>query len=213
MRVRVSSILCGLVAFAVAAPGVEAQDRRLEEAFSGSTLAALSAQLDSAEEAGLPREPLVQKALEGRSKGADADLILAAVSSLRNRLQTARTLLGGHADDASMVAAAAALQLGAERQSLSRVVSEARPEAVPMALVVLGDLVKRGVPLAQASDAVLSIGRGGADASAFARYRQLVEEDIQTGVAPSTAAEVRMRGALLRLRSGGGELPPGAGTG
>ena len=49
---------------------------------------------DSARAAGLPHEPLILKALEGASKGADSARIVTAVRALGGRLQEAARALG-----------------------------------------------------------------------------------------------------------------------
>lgn len=188
----------------------EGPDPRLVRAFAdGGTLLALWHEIAEAREAGLPVEPLVQKALEGWSKGAPDSLVVGAVQSLRHRLATASDILGAGTTEAELVAAGGALYLGVERDDLARLVAGTTREARPMALVVLGDLVKRGVDIVLASEVLLSLGKVGADAAALEGFRNQVELDIRTGVAPGRAAEVRSRGIVVSLRGGGG-APGGA---
>lgn len=203
--------LSGLIpwlALAVLAAPIAGQDARLTEAFTGETLERLLAEVSAAERAGLPSDPLVQKALEGRSKGASADQVVDAVVALRMRLASAANALGEDADVTAVVAAAAALYLGVDRETLRLVTDQVHHDALPMAFVVLGDLVKRGVTPARAQQAISSLGQVGADALALANFRKQVEADILTGVTPSTAVEIRSRGAVVALRRRGGPGRP-----
>ncbi|MBA3259417.1 MAG: hypothetical protein H0T68_08135 [Gemmatimonadales bacterium] len=80
-------------------PGVlAAQDQRLAERLDPTTATAVQLLVDSAGQAGLPTEPLVQKALEGSTLGASGDRIHAAVTTLVGQLGRARDALGGGAD-------------------------------------------------------------------------------------------------------------------
>lgn len=186
----------------------EGPDPRLVRVFPDpGTLGTLAREVTAARDAGLPVEPLVQKALEGKSKGAPDSLVIRAVRALRGRLASAAEILGREAAEPELVAAAGALYLGVQREALARVVEQTPTEARPMALVVLGDLVSRGVDVAVANDALLSLGKAGADAATLADFRAKVELDIGTGVTPSRAARVRSRGILVRL--GGGGTSPG----
>lgn len=187
----------------------EGPDERLSRVFvDGVTLHALWEIISDADDLGLPIEPLVQKALEGHSKGAADAQVVDAVRSLRARLSTAAEILGGTADETELLPAAGALYLGVEPDDLARVVAGTPSETLTMALVVLGDLVKRGVDVAIANEVLLSLGEAGADAVTLEDFRTQVELDIRTGVTPSHAAEIRSRGIVLSLRR-----DPGGGIG
>src|SRR5438067_914173 len=66
--------------------------------------APVGARVDSARAAGLPAEPLVQRALEGATKQAPGDLIVAAVQRLAADLGRARDALGSTASPAELSA-------------------------------------------------------------------------------------------------------------
>ena len=176
---------------------------RLTDAFDGPALAALEREVQAAAAVGLPTEPLVLKALEGWSKGAADAPILNAVRALRHRLAAADSALDHRWDEDVLAAAAAALYLGVDRHTLTTLHRRTHPEALGMAYVVVGDLVRRGVPVAQAARAVVSLGAAGADAEAFSEFRRKVYDDIKTGARPDRATDVRLRGALSRLPGGG----------
>src|SRR5574341_1439766 len=83
--------LAAALSFTSAAQG---QDPRLERRRDAETRARVAAIIDSARASGLPIEPLVDKALEGASKGAPGDRIVTAVRNLAVGLGAAREALG-----------------------------------------------------------------------------------------------------------------------
>jgi hypothetical protein len=197
--------LC-LAALLLALPGPRAiaQEVQLPHDLPEATLIALRVQIDSARAAELPTQPLVLKALEGVSKNAAHGQIVAAVRALRERLRIAASMYGTDRDEQVLEAAAAALYAGIDETTLRELARSTRPEALGMALVVLSDLVLRGVPVSSARRAVLSLSAAGADARALSDYRRNVDEDIRTGLSPVRAAEVRLRGMLVRAGGPGG---------
>ena len=181
-----------------------AQDARLAAALPAPAAAQVTAQMDSAVAAGLPAEPLLQKALEGAVKGAPPALVVQAVRALRGRLAIARDRLGGDAAEADLVAGAAALYAGVEPETLTRLRRAAPDAPLAMPLVVLADLIGRGVPMGPAADAVVTMARAGVDDESFRGFRLMVEQDIRAGAVPLDAARIRMRGVVPSA------VPPGA---
>jgi hypothetical protein len=153
----------------------QAQDPRLTERLDAATAARVQQEVDSAKQAGLPSEPLVQKALEGGTLGASGDRIVAAVHVLHGQLRRARSALGGDASDAELTAAAGALRAGLEPGALRRLQSlrAGRPLVVPIA--VLTDLVAEGVPPAEATRSVLDLARDGKPDDEFVALRRQVQ--------------------------------------
>lgn len=192
-----------LLAGLLVRPAVGQADDRLDAEFSGETLAALQTELRAAEAAGLPSQPLVLKALEGRSKGAADPRIIGAVAALRDRLARATAILGPRDEDV-LVAAAAALYVGVDESMVRELSTSTRQGALGMAFVVVGDLVRRGVPVTDASRAVISLGAAGAPAETLDAFRRQVNADIATGLAPARATEVRMQGVLMTIDPGPG---------
>jgi hypothetical protein len=184
-----------------------AQDKRLEARLDAAALQGVSHELDAARAAGLPAEPLIQKALEGAAMHAEASRIVDAVRGLRERLAGAREALGPAATESELVAGAGALQVDVPPEALRRIRGETRGGAADLPLVVLADLVQQGVPPASASQAVESLARAGARPDGYNLLRYRVELDIRQGTAPTTAAERQSRLILRSLRGGGG--PPG----
>ena len=102
-----SFVRCLALSALLALPAtVQAQDGRLTERLDAPTAARVQQVVDSARQARLPSEPLVQKALEGGTLGASGERIVAAVEALHGQLGRARDALGGNASDAELTAAA-----------------------------------------------------------------------------------------------------------
>jgi hypothetical protein len=137
--------------------------------------------VDSARSAGLPTEPLVQKALEGGTLGASGERIVAAVEALHGQLGRARDALGGSASEAELTTAAGALRAGLPPTALRRLQSfrSGRPLVVPMA--VLTDLVAEGVPPEQATQSVLDLAREGRPDDEFVALRRQVQVQRRGG--------------------------------
>ena len=169
--VRALALVLLLVIPAIAA----AQDSRLTERLDTATAARVQRVVDSARSAGLPTEPLVQKALEGGTLGASGERIVAAVEALHGQLGRARDALGESASDAELTAAAGALRAGLPPGALRRLQSlrSGRPLVVPIA--VLTDLVAEGVPPAEATRSVLDLARDGKPDDEFVALRRQVQ--------------------------------------
>jgi hypothetical protein len=131
--------------------------------------------LDSARADGLPTEPLVQKALEGHTKGAEPARIVAAVRTLRANLASARDALGGDADAEELAAAAASLRVGASPRALGELRALRRGRSLVVPLGVLTDMVAHGVPMASAWQSVERLARAGSEDAAYLALRERVE--------------------------------------
>ncbi len=158
-----------------------------------STRYAIEMLMDSARLAGLPYGPLESKALEGISKRASGREIFTAVRRVFRSLKEARVVLGAGAASDELAAAAGALRVGVTSAQLSRIATtrDGRPLTVP--LVVLADLVTRGVPRDTASLTIFQLSlRGAADDDFLGLWRS-VERDIVSGTDPGVALLNRAR--------------------
>ncbi len=189
-----SSLCCGVLAAQV--------DQRLIGRLTPPAIDSVTVLAQQATAHSLPAEPLIQKALEGQSKGASEALILGAVEDLLGRLETASAALGDRASEAELVAAAGALHLGVRTETLQSVVSAYGDQSLAQPLVVLTDMIRKGVALETASTVIVQLVEARIDLEGLQRFRRLVERDIDQGAAPSDAAKVRARGALLERRRG-----------
>lgn len=185
-----------------------AQDARYER-LDPDTRARVVVLVDSARAAGLPSEPLIQRALEGATKNAAGDRIVAAVRRLAADLGTARVALGSNATIAELEAGVAALRAGATPAVLTRMRDVRRPP-VTMALAVLADLVASGVPADSAAAAILVLAPKARDAD-LVEFRRAVERDIALGAPPASATTVRALGvtSATDLNATGRNAQPG----
>ena len=191
-----------LIALAVAAmlgvPAVHAsaQGTGLSR-FEPRTRIAVEAIIDSAVAAGLRRDltgSLVSEAQRLRARGASFDAITAGVRMQSQRLQVARLVLGESKVDVE--SGAAALSRGVRPETLVELRRARRDSSVAVALIVLADLITRGVPVDTASAMILAIAGTPAGDEVFHELRSAVALDITSGKTPVYAAEARTRGVL-----------------
>jgi hypothetical protein len=194
--------LAALFASLLAARAV-AQDARLDR-LDPDTRAAVAALIDSARQAGLPPEALIDRALEGAAKRAPAPRIIAAVTTLLADLRSARAALGAAATAPELEAGASAIHLGVPSASLMRLRAVRSRQPLTIALSVMADLTARGVPADSAAAAVLALA-GSLRDDQFLAFRRNVERDIELGAPPAAAAA-----ASVRLNAGA--LPTSSGT-
>jgi hypothetical protein len=191
--------LLALVALVTLATRARAQDPRLAR-LDPAARGVVVGLVDSARAAGLPAEPLVQRALEGVTKRAPADRIILAVRRLARDLGAARTALGPDAVPAELEAGAAALRAGASPMVLVRL-RRARHSALTVPLAVLADLVASGVPVDSAAAAVLALAPTAKDGD-LVEFRRAVERDIALGVPPGAAAGILLNADARSARPG-----------
>lgn len=180
---------------------LQAQDGRIEARLDAATAAEVRAVIAGARAQGLPIEPLVDRALEGASKGAPPGRIVAAVRALAHDMSRSAAALGD-ATEMELVAGAGALRAGADSAVLARIRAARGNELVTVPLGVIADLVARGVPVEAASSAVLTLARRGARDGDYLTLRRNIERDIQQGAPPAIAASVRARGLPSTLPPG-----------
>lgn len=180
---------------------------RLAERLDPATAALVTRVVDSAAQNGLPAAPLVNKALEGASKGAAPDRILVAVRTLAVDLRSARAALGPGASEAELVAGVGALRAGAEGDVLARVKRARGESSALLPLAVLTDLVAQGIPVDRAATVILALAERRA---ADAQYRTLPRAHGRGGVAPVDPQPGRGN-APDRPGRGNSGTPPGLG--
>ncbi len=170
-----------------------AQERDPLVRLSPTVRYAVEVLLDSARLAGLPTQPLESKALEGLSKRQDDRRILFAVRNVFRSLREARAALGPSATEGELTAGASALRVGITNAELSQLSRIRKGKLVTVPLVVLVDLVSRGVPRDTASQTIFSLWqRGVADDDFYGLWRG-VERDIVSGADPGAALLNRAR--------------------
>jgi hypothetical protein len=158
--------------------------------------------IDSARVAGVPTRPLLLKALEGAAKHADNRHIIAAVRSQFRAELDVRVALGSTLNESEWTSAVSALQAGVPLEALAKFRGERTGKPFTRALVVLTDLIQRGVPVPEASSAIMQLWqRGAADGDFYGLWKN-VEQDILSGQNPGTALQQRMREVPVRVAPG-----------
>lgn len=196
-----------VAALLVALQAAQGPDARLERLDSVSR-PIVTALIDSARVAALPTEPLVQRALEGATKRATSDRIVAAVRRLALDLGHARDALGPTTSSPELTAAAAALRAGAPPATLSEL-RRVRQESLTVPLAVLTDLVASGVPVDSAAAAVLTLAAKARDAD-LVEFRRAVERDIALGAPPASATAAAAAGfTTVQVNAGAKQQRPG----
>ncbi|MHB1264687.1 MAG: hypothetical protein ACYC1S_09770 [Gemmatimonadaceae bacterium] len=199
-------LLCAIVAPAGAQS--PSADQRLAKALDAETYAAVTRVIRSAKARALPVDPIVDKALEGAVKGARPVRIRAAVVALADRMVVAREALSPPSPTVAEIGAGAeALGKGVPRATLRTIRIAGGDRSVAVPLGVLTELVARGVSVQRASDQVVALVKSGATSQQLAALSDKVRQDIETGIDPAAALDIRTRG-LLPLLPGSSRLAP-----
>lgn len=149
--------------------------------------------IDSARLHGLPTGPLQSKALEGAAKRADGRAIVLEVTRVLRSLRDARAALGTRVTDDELAAAAGAIRVGITQTELATLARSREEKVLTVPLVVLTDLVTRGVPRDTASTTIFQLFQRGADDGDFLGLWRGVERDIVSGTDPGQALLNRAR--------------------
>lgn len=171
------------------------------------TVPELKAEFDRAVKLGVPTSPLVEKAREGYVKQASPKMIREALHGLTDRMVRAQAALQPVHSVGEVTAGAFALSIDIPERVLRNLRKEQKTRSIEVPLAVLANLVSRGVPLQQAAAQVNSLMSRNATESQMIALASLVESDIASGLAPSTALDVRSRGVLSATQ---GSLPGAA---
>ncbi|MDZ7632824.1 MAG: hypothetical protein U5K74_16165 [Gemmatimonadaceae bacterium] len=196
IRHRLAALL--LVLSSAASPLTAQQDdlAALKDRLDPGSFRVFAAMLDSARTAGLPAAPLISKAQEGLLKRAAPNAIIAASRGLLVRMRQSRDALGSTAGPAELEAGASALRAGATTSQLAELRTSRGGKGIAVPLVVLADLLARGVPRDTAARALQAMAAANATDAAFNALRLSIERDISGGMLPATAAGIHYRAAL-----------------
>ena len=128
--------------------------------FDTLTAFGLQALLDSVSAKGIPTAPLINRALEGAARRVNGKIILQVVRAHALALGQAREALGASSPLDELEAGAVALRAGIDVGTLVDL-RAVRPTAgsATVPLVVLADVLERGVPKADARNAVTTIAK------------------------------------------------------
>lgn len=193
-----SVVLLFTAVVAGAQDSVPARDLDPLSKLDQSTRYAVEMLLDSARLAGLPTNPLESKALEGMSKRASGRLIVMRVREVFRTLREARVALGPQATSDELTAAAGALRVGITSAEIAQLVRTRHEKQLTVPLVVLADLITRGVPRDTASLTIFQLWQRGAADDDFLGLWRGVERDIVSGTDPGVALLNRARDVPAR---------------
>ncbi len=154
---------------------------------------------DSAVRVRLPAEPLIQKALEGQSKGAPGDRIITAVAALFRALENARSALGPGAVESEITAGAEWLRAGGTAPHLAGLRAAAPNRQLAVAIAMGTDLMTRGWTENDAAAATDRFLTAKATDHDFLILRDRIEQAVRTGGSPKAAVLSEVR----RLEAGG----------
>ena len=205
---RFAPTLLAAVAAAAVPHAVVAQDPDPLSRLDPTTRFAVEVIVDSARVAGVPTRPLVLKALQGAARRADNRRIIAVVRALFHSELDVRVALGSTLNESEWTSATAALQSGVPLEYLAKFRAERAGKPLTRALVVLTDLIQRGVPMEEASSAITQMWQRGAGDGDFYGLWKNVEQDILSGQNPGVALQQRMREVPVRAPPPGSKLPP-----
>lgn len=152
-----------------------AQDARLTARLPVGIASVTQRLADTASHEGLPTEPLIQKALEGESKGADSAKIVRAVQALLERMRVAHRVLP-RGTEPELVAGAAALRAGASPASLAALRALRPDQSLVVPLSVLADIIAAGITPERAWISVRDMANAGAGDAAFLALRDRLTE-------------------------------------
>jgi hypothetical protein len=200
-----------MLALPVASAATAAQEPDPLSRLDPTSRYTIEVMMDSAGRVGLPPEALLSKTLEGIRKGHPGPKIVQVVRKYFGNLRDARAALGTEVSLDELTAAAGALLAGVDQPSLTRLRSSRKGRSILTPLVVLADLVSRGVPPTDASSAIARWLQDGAADSDFMGLWKGVEQDIISGAPPAAALDRRAREVPGRVPPGS-RLPPTAPT-
>jgi hypothetical protein len=187
-------IIAGLVALFAAGSAARAQDPRLARKLDPQILGEVEALIDSARAAGIPTEPLVDRALEMNLKKRTGAQIIAQVRKRAGQLSASKTALFP-ATDPEILAGADALGWGVPEATLTQLRRVRTGSDLTVPISVLADLVGRGVQLDTASAVVIALVSTNMRDTDLIKFRQTVERDIALGSLPAAAVTTRAEAA------------------
>lgn len=191
--------IAAAVVAAFATPAGAQQDARLTLIRDDATRDVVRQQLGGAVSRGVPAEPLMAKALEGVAKRASAKSIRQAMERLEENLRRSAKALAPDPTVDEVAAGADALSVKVPEATLKALRTMAPGRSVALELGVLTDLVARNVPADQASRMVLDLMARKATGTQLTALSSAVQEDVEAGIAPTMALDLRGRGIMSLL--------------
>lgn len=199
-RVPAAALGALWASLALIAPGQAAgQDRAFEDRLDARTLELVAPILADAERDSLPAATLRAKILEGAAKSRPPELIARVVGQMAADLRSTRTELRGlvprgRISGEELVAAVLARQQGVGVELLAELWQVGAPEgALQIPVTVLGELVRRGVPAAEASALMRHVVSSGVPLDRTAQIPGRFDGASRAGAAAAEALQRALR--------------------
>jgi hypothetical protein len=160
--------------------------------FDSLTASALRGIIDSAAAKGLPTRPLINLALQGAARRAVRSMILNTVRAHASAMEEARRILGIRSSAGELDACAMAMRQGVDGGTMSLLRQARAGNTIIKPCVALTDLIGRGVPFADANNAVITISRLPRSDDFLDTMLSLVAKNALRG-GPTMAVEVLQR--------------------
>lgn len=175
-----------------------------DSAFDAATNAELRRLLADGYGDGLPEAPLRNRILQGAARHVDGARVVALVRAHADSMRAARVALGARASADELDAGASALHAGASRTALHRLRTVRAEGSATTAIIVLTDLLWRGVPSNDAADAITRLA---------ARSNDKALLSLQGAVARdgTPASPQRLQSLVDRFAAPPGDKAPSAG--
>lgn len=221
-RKAIEVLLLGVV---LAMP-LSAQDdglARVRSQYDSATVATLEQIIAQGEADGVPRELLVEKAVEGVAKRASGEMVIQAVGNWADELRDAVDLLGRGAEPSGLAKAAESIRQGIA-PDVVRNLSSDYPADFPIMLQAIEDLLHAGVELDEAQSLVTDAAERGLRGQDVMTLSATLRRLVREGTSPVDAAaslRLNLRSGRppvippsapplgdLRSRTGGSVIPP-----
>ena len=208
--VRRAIVIAALAAASPVAAPLAAQEARLVARLDAGTRTQVAEIVDQARARRLPTEPLVDKALEGASKRAPSDQIVAVVRRLAENLAKARAVLGPDATDAEVSAAASLLQKGADPEALRQLHRGRGRASMVVAFGVAQEFIGRGVQADSALGAIAAMREVGLDDADLLEVQRNVMRNLALDAvaSPTRIMSTTVETFMGPARSAGGGRKP-----
>jgi hypothetical protein len=190
-RISLSSVI---LACAIAARPVAAQDSAAIVGLDAETSAQVSRIVASARSRGLPVDPILSKVRFAVVVHAPAAKIVATAEAVATRLDAARSVVAPHGAPGDIAAGEEALSFNVPKDVLKRVVQASANRSVAVPIGVLTQLVVSGVPANKAGEIVTELIKRGASPAQLVALGNDVNADVQGGARAVESADIRMRG-------------------
>ena len=167
------------------------RDTRLQDRLSPRLRDAVSAIVDSARQAGLPTEPLIDKALEGVGKRASEGTIIGAVQRMAQDLGKARRALGPGFSNEEVTAAVIAIKAGVDVKQLEKLRAARSGQRIATAINVIGHLAILHVNPDTAANVIVSLVLASATDEQLLALQEDIRRDLDAGTPAASAMTVR----------------------